>query len=90
MSEFNLTRLEKVISCPVISFGGGSAIDSGVQAFIAQFEVPTRLQQLHVSSERALALADAVFEELSLFDAMRQPVTVEEIRELLREVHAVP
>jgi len=63
------------------------ACASEVRQFIGQFDVPMRLQQLNVSGERALALAGAVFDELSLFDAMRQPVSVEEIRGLLREVH---
>ncbi len=58
-----------------------------VRKFIDQFEVPTRLQQLNVTGERAAALAEAVFDELSLFDAMRQPVSVEQIRALLREIH---
>jgi len=63
------------------------ACADGVQAFIAQFEVPTQLQQLNVNCERAMSLAGAVFEELSLFDAMRRPVRMEEIRDLLRELH---
>jgi alcohol dehydrogenase class IV len=58
-----------------------------IQSFIAQFDVPTRLRELNVSSERALALANAVLAELSLFDAMRQPVLVEDIRSLLAEIH---
>jgi alcohol dehydrogenase class IV len=58
-----------------------------IQSFITQFAVPTRLRELNVSSERALALADAVFAELSLFDAMRQPIRVEDIRSLLAQIH---
>ena len=58
-----------------------------IQSFIAQFEVPTRLRQLNVSSERAVALADAVFAELNLFDAMRHPVRVQDIRQLLAQIH---
>jgi alcohol dehydrogenase len=58
-----------------------------VQAFIARFEVPTCLQQLSISAERAVSVADAVLQELTLFDAMRRPVCAEEIRDLLRELH---
>ena len=61
-----------------------------VRTFIARFAVPTRLQQLNVTGERAVGLADAVFDELSLFDAMRRPVSVADIRGLLREIHGGP
>src|SRR6185437_6042276 len=58
-----------------------------IESFIAQFDVPTRLRQLDISCERAIALADAVLAELNLFDAMRRPVSVEAIRGLLAEIH---
>ncbi len=58
-----------------------------IESFIAQFDVPTRLRQLGISSGRAVELADAVLAELNLFDAMRQPVSVQAIRGLLAEIH---
>jgi len=57
-----------------------------IQSFIARFDVPTHLRQLNVDAGRALALADAVLAELSLFDAMRQPVHLQDIRGLLAEI----
>jgi alcohol dehydrogenase len=66
---------------------GALACAAVIQSFIAQFDVPQHLRQLNVSSERAVALAAAVFAELSLFDAMRQPARVADIRELLVEIH---
>lgn len=58
-----------------------------IQSFIARFDVPTRLQQLNINFERAVALADPVLAELSLFDAMRDPLSVQDIRRLLAEIH---
>ena len=62
------------------------ACANAVEAFIGQFDVPTRLTQFGVEKDQALRLAPAVLEELTLFDAMRGAVTLEEIRELLEEL----
>ena len=62
------------------------ACADSVERFIARFDVPTRLQELGVDVERAQALAPAVLEELTLFDAMRQPVSLAETRALLRQL----
>jgi alcohol dehydrogenase class IV len=66
--------------------GRALACADRVAAFVDRFDVPTRLQELGVSVERAQALAPAVLQELTLFDAMRGPVSLEEIRELLRQL----
>jgi alcohol dehydrogenase class IV len=58
-----------------------------IQSFIAEFDVPTRLRDLNVGAERARALADAVLAELSLFDALRHPLSMEDLRGLLAEIH---
>jgi alcohol dehydrogenase len=62
------------------------ACADAVEAFIERFDVPQRLRELGVEVERAQALAPAVLQELTLFDAMRRPVSLEEIRELLRQL----
>ncbi len=62
------------------------ACAEAVEAFIDRFDVPTQLRELGVDVERAQALAPAVLQELTLFDAMREPVALEEIRELLRQL----
>jgi len=61
-----------------------------IQSFIARFDVPMHLRQFNVNAGRALALAEAVLAELSLFDAMRRPVHVQDIRGLLAEIHGDP
>ena len=54
-----------------------------VEAFVAQFDVPTRLSQLGVAPEPAAALADQVLDELTLFDALDHPPSRDQIRQLL-------
>jgi alcohol dehydrogenase len=65
---------------------GALACAEAVEAFIAGFEVPTRLGDLGVEAERAETVAHAVLDELTLFDATDRPLTLEEIRRLLREI----
>ena len=67
---------------------GARACADTVARFIAQFPVPTSLAALGITLDSAEALAAAVHEELSLFDALDAPLSVAEIRTLLRAVHA--
>ena len=62
------------------------ACADAVEAFIAGFDVPTRLRQLGVDADRAATLAPAVLEELTLFDAMDGPLSLAQIAELLRVI----
>jgi alcohol dehydrogenase len=62
------------------------ACAGAVERFIGQFDVPTSLRKFGVTKSKALRLAPAILEELTLFDAMRRVVTLQEIRGLLEEM----
>lgn len=63
------------------------ACADAVEAFVARFDVPTRLDQLGVDEAAAVALAPQVMDELNLFDALDRPLTLEEAQGLLRTLH---
>jgi alcohol dehydrogenase len=65
---------------------GALACADAARAFIAGFEVPTRLSQLGVDADHAQALAPQVIEELELFDALDRPLSRPEAEALLREM----
>jgi alcohol dehydrogenase len=65
---------------------GALACADTVEAFIAQFDVPTRLSQLGVDARRAETVAQAVIDELTVFDALDRPLTFAEARALLRQI----
>jgi alcohol dehydrogenase class IV len=66
---------------------GALACADEVQAFIARFKVPMKLQQLGVERSRLHDIAEAIQEELRMFDALEREVTVEEIRGLLTSAY---
>lgn len=65
---------------------GALACADAVEAFVAQFGVPTRLKELGVEADHAETVAQAVLDELALFDATDRPLELDEIRGLLREI----
>ncbi len=65
---------------------GALACADRVEAFIASLGMPTRLKDYGVAAADAEALAEAVQRGLELFDTMDRPVSVEELRGLLRMV----
>jgi alcohol dehydrogenase len=65
---------------------GALACADAVEAFIARFDVPTRLSQLGVDADQAQGLTEAVIEELNLFDALDRPLTPAEAEALLRQI----
>jgi alcohol dehydrogenase len=66
---------------------GARACADAVAGFIRRFPVPTSLAELGIPLERALQIAAAVHEELTLFDALDQPLQVGEIEDLRRAAH---
>ena len=66
--------------------GGALACADAVEAFVASFGLPTRLKALGIDGEDVETLAEPVQRGLELFDALDRPLTLDEIRGLLREL----
>jgi alcohol dehydrogenase class IV len=62
---------------------GALACAGAVEAFIARFDVPTKLCALRVERENLYDIAPAVLEELEGFDALDRRITLAEVRALL-------
>ncbi len=66
---------------------GALACADAVEAFIARFEVPTKLCALGVERENLYDIAPAVVAELEGFDALDRKITLAEVRALLSSAY---
>ncbi len=66
---------------------GALACAGAIESFIARFDVPRKLCALGVPRENLYDIAEAVRVELDGFDALDRPLTLEEIRALLRSAY---